>query len=208
MELQYYGANCLRITTKKANIIIDGSSVGGKSMIKNGDTVLFTDKGEKNITTDVKLVIDMPGEYEVADTSIVGVPARSYKAETGTFDNTIFKIECEDIRLAFIGNVHPTLTDSQLELLVGVDIVIIPVGNHETTISGSEALSIVKNIEPYIVVPTHFADSKIKYESAQASLAEALKELAMEPSETVPKLKVKASSFNEGDSTKLVVLES
>ena len=87
-----------------------------------------------------------------------------------------------------------------------VDVVIIPVGNHETTLSGSDALSIIKNIEPFVVIPTHYADSKIKYDTPQATLAEALKELAMEPSETVPKIKFKAANFIEGDAVKLVVL--
>ena len=207
MEIQYFGANSIRITTKKANIIIDGFINGStKSLIKNGDTVIFTDYEERNIYNEIKLLIDKPGEYEVADTSILGIPARSYKAEPKTLDNTIYKIENDEIKLAIIGNIHPELTDHQLELLGEVDVVIIPVGNHETTLSGSDALSIIKNIEPFVVIPTHYADSKIKYDTPQATLAEALKELAMEPSETVPKIKFKAANFIEGDAVKLVVL--
>lgn len=209
MELQYLGANSIRIVTKKANIIVDGlSEDGAKSHIKNGDTVLFTDTAKREIKNEVKLVLDMPGEYEVADTSILGIPARAYGEEPKTLTNTIYKIENEDVKLAIIGNIDPDLTDAQLELLGEVDVVVIPVGNHDTTLSGLDALSLVKKIEPFVVIPTHFADSKVKYSTPQATLQEAIKDLAMEPSETVPKLKLKASNFNEGDTTKLIVLES
>ncbi len=208
MELQYYGENSIRITTKKANIIIDGIiENGAKSLIKDGDTVLFTDGKDRDIKNEVKLVIDKPGEYEIADTSILGIPVRTYGSEPKTLENTIFKIENEDVKLAVIGNVNPDLTDSQLELLGEVNVIVIPVGNHEVTLSGSDALSIIKNIEPYLVIPTHFDDGKTKYEKPQATLAEALKELAMEPTETVAKLKLKSSNFNEGDTIKLIVLE-
>ena len=208
MELQYYGANCLRITTKKANIIIDGLTSEGKSLIKDDETALFTEFKERTINNRPKLIIDRPGEYEVADTSIVGIPARSYKGEEKTLDNIIYKIECEDIKLAIIGNIHPQLTDTQLELLGEVNVVVVPVGNHDVTLSGSDALSIIRNIEPYIVIPTHFSDTDIKYETPQSTLKDALKELAMDPSETVSKLKLKSSNFNEGDTIKLIVLES
>lgn len=206
MEIQYYGANAIRITTKKSNIIIDGLIDGAKALVKSGDTVLFTDKVDPKVEGEVRLLIDRPGEYEIADAAILGIPARSYKGEPKTLDSTIYKIENEEVKLAIIGNIHPELTDTQLELLGEVDVVVIPVGNHETTLSGSDALSIIKNIEPFVVIPTHYADPKVKYSTPQATLAEALKELAMEPAETVPKLKLKSANFNEGDAVKLIVL--
>lgn len=209
MDIQYYGANCIRITTKKANIIIDGIFEGSsKSLIKAGDIALFTNNNQSKIEDEVKLVIDQPGEYEVGDTSILGIPARSYGAEQKTHGNTIFKIESEDVKLAVIGNIDPQLTDTQLELLGEVNVVVIPVGNKDITLSGSDALSLIKNIEPYIVIPTHYADQKTKYEKPQATLQEALKELAMEVSETVAKIKLKSNNFSEGDSVKLVILEN
>lgn len=209
MELQYFGANCIRITTKKANIIID-DVVGDnpKSPAKSGDIVLSTDGSNGKVDQDVKLVINQPGEYEVADTSILGIPARAYGGEAKSLNNTIFKIENEDVKLAVIGNIHPGLTDSQLELLGEVDVVVIPVGNNETTLSASNALTIIKNIEPYVVIPTYFADQKTKYEKPVSTLGDALKDLGMEVNETVPKIKLKSANFVEGDTIKLIVLEN
>jgi L-ascorbate metabolism protein UlaG (beta-lactamase superfamily) len=208
MEIQYFGQNCIRITTKKANIIIDDLfDDDKKSLIKEGDTVLFTEFKERKLPVKAKLVIDIPGEYEIADTAIVGIPAFGHNSDDKLYNNTIYKIENEDIKLAVIGNVAKELTNTQLELLGDVDVVIIPVGNHEVTLSGSEALSIIKNIEPYVVIPTHYSDGKTIYKTPQADLSDVLKELGMEPTETLPKIKLKSSNFNEGESTKLIVLE-
>ncbi len=39
MEIQFYGANCVRITSKKANIVIDDLT---GTVAKTGDIALFT----------------------------------------------------------------------------------------------------------------------------------------------------------------------
>jgi L-ascorbate metabolism protein UlaG (beta-lactamase superfamily) len=47
MELQYYGGDCLRITTKKAQIVIDDNldKLGLKSVTKPTDISLHTHDG-------------------------------------------------------------------------------------------------------------------------------------------------------------------
>lgn len=208
MDIQYNGANCVRITTKKANIVVDDtlSDLGLKPAAKDTDTILYTAVDEKP-PVKAKLNINQPGEYEVADTSIIGIPARQYKDEDKVPKGTIFKLENEDVKVAIIGNSSPDLTDAQLEALGEIDVLVIPVGGNNT-LSGADALKIVKKIEPYVVIPTYYADKGIKYKEPQASLEDALKELAMEPAETVQRLKLKASNFNEGDAIKLIVIEA
>ncbi|MBI3624107.1 hypothetical protein HY218_00580, partial [Candidatus Saccharibacteria bacterium] len=51
----------------------------------------------------------------------------------------------------------------------------------------------------------HYADKALKYEVPQQTLEEALKGLAMEPKDTLSKLKVKSGEFTED--TQLIVLE-
>ncbi len=206
MELQYFGANCVRISTKKASIIIDDnlSKLGLKSVTKTGDLAMFT-QGEGDSPADVKTVIAQPGEYEISDTSIQGVAARGHMDENGQQTATIFRVFADDIRVVALGHVFADLNDEQLEALGSVDVLFIPVGGNGYTLDGVEALKLIKKIEPRLVIPTHFADKAIKYEVPQASLDEALKELAMEPKETVPKLKIKASDLPID--TQLVILE-
>jgi L-ascorbate metabolism protein UlaG (beta-lactamase superfamily) len=82
----------------------------------------------------------------------------------------------------------------------------IPVGGSGYTLDPVGALTVIKEIEPKLVIPTHYADKAVKYEVPQVDLDHALKELAMEPKETVAKLKLKSGELS--DVMQLVVLET
>jgi len=110
-----------------------------------------------------RLIINQPGEYEVSNTVISGIPARSYSDEPDKLSSTMFKLEAEDIRVLFIGNIFPELSDSQLEIIGTVDVLVIPVGGNGHTLNGDDAIKLVKKIEPKLVVPTLYADKKVKY---------------------------------------------
>ena len=207
MEIQYFGGNCVRITTKKSVLVVDDNltSLGQKSIIKPGDIVLVTSPLIKSPTTGAKIVIDMPGEYEVANVSILGVAARAHMDEVGKNTATVFKITADDIRVAVVGHVYPELDDLQLEELGAVDALVIPVGGNGYTLDSIGALKLIKQIEPKVIIPTHYADKALNYEVPAQSLEEALKGLSMEPKETTPKLKLKLADFDEG--TQLYILE-
>lgn len=206
MELQFYGANCVRLSTKKASIIIDDnlSDLGGKTATKAGDIALFTGPhGEAN--SGVRLTIDQPGEYEVSDASIQGITARAHIDEAGQFTATMYKIVLDDIRVAVLGHIYPDLNNNQLESLGMIDVLIVPVGGNGFTLDPVGALKLIKAIEPKIVIPTHYEDGALTYPVPQQMLEDAIKNLGMEPKETVTKLKVKAGEMAE--TTQLIILE-
>ena len=202
MEIQFFGANCVRLSAKKANVVIDDLE---GTVAKAGDIALFTGVHEPP-KTDVKLYIDQPGEYEVSDISIQGVAARAHMDEAGKNSATIFKVTAGDLKVVFVGHIYPELNDQQLEAIGTVDILVVPVGGHGYTLDAVGALHIIKEIEPKLVIPTHYSDKAVKYDVPQATLEDALKELAMEPKETVAKLKLKSGELS--DVMQLVVLET
>ena len=205
MEIQYFGANCVRLSTKKASIVIDDnlSEVGLKSITKSDEIALYTRPESRE--SGAKHTIDQPGEYEVSDTSIQGISVKAHSEGEETPKSTIFKIIAEDIRVVALGHISPELDDNQLERIGTVDVMILPVGGGGYTLNPTEALKVIKKIGPKIIIPTHYNDKSIKYPEPQVDLAEAIKELAMEPTETVPKLKLKSTEIAEV--TQLIVLE-
>lgn len=207
MEIQYFGGNCIRLSSKKATVVVDDNLVqlGQKSIIKQGDIVLKTTPNIEVTAPTAKILIDSPGEYEVSGVSVHGIPARSHLDEDGKKTATVFKVMGDDIRLAIIGHIYPELNDKQLESLGTVDVLIIPTGGNGYTLDSIGSLKLIKKIEPKLVIPTHYADKDIKYEVPQQELSEVLKGLAMEPKETVSKLKLKSGEL--GETTQLVVLE-
>ena len=203
MEFQYFGANCLRVITKKAQIVVDDNleKVGLKSIAKPTDVCLHTHNSVPHHKCHFEA--DMPGEYEVSGVTIHGIAA---KANRGEEENgvVIYTIAADDMKAVILGHINPDLSEEQLEQIGTVDIAVVPVGNSGYTLDGIGALQVIKKIEPKVVIPTHYADKAVKYEVPQVELAGALKGLAMEPAETVDRYKANRADWT--DTAKLIVL--
>ncbi len=208
MELQFFGANCLRIASKKAVVVIDDNlaELGGKSITKSGDVRLFSGKAPEG-KIEGCFTLDQPGEYEVADISITGIAAQAHIDEPGTANATMYKLEADDIRLAVVGNIDPKLSEAQLEKLGVIDVLVVPVGGSGFTLDAVGAQQVIKAIEPKLIIPVYYSDNKLNFPVPAVSLADALKELAMEPKETVSKLKIKAADLLS-DQPQLIVLQN
>lgn len=204
MEFQYHGGNCISIQTKESRIVIDDTlaGLGLKPVTKPDDIVFFSTQTEK--TPSARLVISDPGEYEISGVSVFGIAARAHMDEPGKESAIIYKFQYGDLRVASVGHIHPDISEDELEELGAVDVLIVPVGGNGYTLDGIGALSIIKKIEPKVVIPTHYEDSKVSYPVPQQPLTEALKGLAMEPKETVAKFKPKPADLNE--TLQLIVL--
>lgn len=204
MDLQFHGANCLTVIYKGSRIVIDDNlaDFGAKTITKADDVALFTGKGRESAA---RLTFNSPGEYEVSDISVIGIPARAHMDEEKTRNATMLKLVAGDLTILITGHVYPELDEHQLEAIGMVDVMIVPVGGNGYTLDPVGALKLIKDIEPKMIIPTHYADKSLKYEVPQQELAAALKELGMEPKEKVAKLKLKHGDID--DVTHLIVLE-
>ena len=207
MDLQYFGGNCVKLTTKKASLVIDDNllALGGPAVTKATDISLITSPKLIELPKASAFVIDKPGEYEISDISIEGHGAQSHMDTDDKKTAVIYRLIIEDIRIAVVGHIQPKLSETQLEALGLIDILLVPVGGNGYTTDGVEALKLIKDIEPKIVIPTHYAEKGLNYEVEQLDLDQAIKDLGMEPAQRVPKLKIKASEIPE--ITQLIVLE-
>jgi L-ascorbate metabolism protein UlaG (beta-lactamase superfamily) len=207
MDLQFHGANCITIATKRAKITVDDTleGLGQKPVAKAGDILLYT-TAHGDPPVEAALTVDQPGEYEIAGISIFGIAARSHLEEEAGRSATMYKIMSDDTSILIVGHVFPELSDNQLEAIGTVDIMFIPVGGNGYTLDPIGALKIIKKIEPKLVIPTHFDSKKLHFPVPQQSLEQALKGLAMEPKDTLAKFRPKPEDLAEGI-TRLVVLE-
>jgi len=206
MDIQFYGANCIALSGKHARVIIDDNlaDLGGKSISKDGDIAIFT--GPHGQPSHVaKIVIGQPGEYEVSGVSIFGIPARAHIDEEKAKTATMYKIIFEDLSILVTGHVYPELSDAQLEAIGMIDVLFVPVGGNGFTLDGIGALKLIKKIEPKLVIPTSYDEPSLNYPMPAQTLEQALKSLAMEPKETIPKLKVKSAEL--GEVTQLIVVQ-
>jgi L-ascorbate metabolism protein UlaG (beta-lactamase superfamily) len=209
MEAKFLGGNCIKITSKKVSIVIDDTvNTSNKSVATDKDIVVRTypqtDKPKNHF------LIDGPGEYEVSEVSITGIPARLHVDDESVGNNaTMYRIVIDDIRIAVVGHIYPDLSDEQIEDLGIIDVLFVPVGGNGFTLDGVGAAKIVRKIEPKIVVPTNYDDGKTSYEVPATDKATALNALGMEVAEPLDSLKIKYADISTmGENPRLVVLSA
>lgn len=131
-------------------------------------------------------VIDGPGEYDVKGLFVHGLPTEN--------NSTIYAVRMENIRLGFLGALkEKELSDQQLQDLDEVDILFVPVGG-KNVCDAEQAVTIINQVEPSLVVPMHFAQSGLKipldkievFLKEIGSKAEAQDKLTVKKSELLP----------------------
>lgn len=193
-DIEYKGGNGVVISTKKLNAIIDPklSLIGLKDLIVKDSLEIATEARFVSDSKDAQLAIEGPGDYELGPFSIKGIPAvRHLDTSADEKIATVYRVEVGDARIALVGNISPKLDEDQLEALGLIDILILPVGGNGYTLDATSAASLVRQIDPKIVIPIHYADDGLKYEVPQEALDTFVKELGA-PVETTSKYKVKS----------------
>jgi L-ascorbate metabolism protein UlaG (beta-lactamase superfamily) len=206
MDIQFYGANCIVITTKQVRLVFDDNlaSLGAKAVVREGDICFFT-SSHPEIVPNAKMLVDVPGEYEISGVSVHGLQTRAHIDTDVERNAVMYKVTIGDTRILVTGHVFPKLSEAKLEDIGLVDIMLVPVGGNGYTLDPEGALQVIKQVEPKIVIPTHYADAALQYEVPQQALDDALKVIGIEPKETVKKFTFKPAEVSEA--TQLVVLE-
>jgi L-ascorbate metabolism protein UlaG (beta-lactamase superfamily) len=173
MKITWYGHSCFKLMVKSKNgdritIITDPFTKDyGLTPPRGGaDIVLVShDHNDHNNVKAISgepFVIDSPGEYDVKGVFIRGIFSyhdNSQGKERGT--NTIYVIETEDMKICHLGDLgEKELSNEQLDKIGDIDILMIPVGGIYT-IDGSEAVKIINQIEPKVVIPMHYKIPKL-----------------------------------------------
>jgi L-ascorbate metabolism protein UlaG (beta-lactamase superfamily) len=196
-DIEYKGGNGVVISTKKLSAVIDPkvSVVGLKDLQVKDALEIATEARFATGSKDVQLAIEGPGDYELGPFSIKGIPAiRHLDTSADEKIATIYRIEVGDTRIALVGNVTPKLDEDQLESVGLVDILILPVGGGGYTLDATSAAGLVRQIDPKVIIPVHYADDALTYEVPQDTLATFVKELGA-PVEITAKYKVKSASL-------------
>lgn len=210
-EIEYKGGNIVILTTKNTTLAVDPKSslVGLKDVVTKGLVELGTEPRFLLNHADAKLVLEGPGEYELGDFSLRGIAAqRHIDTESDEKLATIYRIGVGEVHVALIGNIAPKLSEDQLEGLGVVDILLLPVGGGGYTLDATSAASLVRQIEPKVVIPVHYADSVLKYEVPQDELETFTKELGAPVEDGGTKFKVKSPASIPQTLTTLVVTRS
>jgi L-ascorbate metabolism protein UlaG (beta-lactamase superfamily) len=162
MELSWVGHSCFRLRGRQATVITDPCArETGYSLGRVAAQVVTVSNAHPNHSAIGQIdgnptVFDGPGEYEAHGVFVTGVRTTRSHAPAAQVRNTAYIIEIDDVRVCHLGDVANLPTSDQIELMKDVGVLLVPVGGH-CTIGAAEAVEVISQIEPKLVVPMHYA---------------------------------------------------
>lgn len=211
MEITWYGHSCFRLTERNYATVVtdpfDHKAVGYSALKLKADIVTVSHDAPGHANLDAVKgsdhIIDGAGEFEIGGVFITAVQtAGGGKKSKDKTRNTLYVFDYEGITVAHLGDLQEVPTQSEVEALGTVNILLIPVGGG-SSLNAAKAAEVVSVIEPNLVIPMHYStdDAKIKLDP----LNKFLKEMGLGKVESLPSLKATRSSLPQ--ETKVVVLD-
>ncbi len=215
MDITYLGHASFRIRGKSASVVTDpfDPDMIGLKFPKHVEADIVTvshEHKDHNSVSQIEgspFVIHGPGEYEIKGIGVVGTSSfhdDKKGAERGK--NTIYRIEVDGVSIVHLGDLGHILSADQVDELDGVNILMVPVGGFYT-ISASQAVQVINDIDPSIVIPMHYGrpDMQGKGLSQLAPCSVFLKEIGKES--VIPQPKLVISKDKLPAEMQVVVLE-
>ncbi len=213
MEIKYLSHSSFLIRTKDAKVVMDPFDpkfVGLKFSKQEADIVTISHEHKDHSHLDLiegePLILTWPGQFEKKGVRLWGVSSFHDKVEgKERGENVMYKIESEGVSILHCGDLGATLTDVQIDEIGDVDILLVPVGG-KYTLTADEAISLIKKIEPSIVIPMHYGRPDLAIEGL-APLEEFVKKMGAEQTEPLDKLVVKKEDFALDTAMRVVLLK-
>jgi len=208
-EIKWFGHGCFRVRAREAMVILDpvGKSTGYSLPKQKADIVTVSHQHPGHTALgqiqDGYFLIDGPGEYEVNDVFLTGVRTfHDDKLGKERGYNTIYLLELEEMRICHLGDLGHVLTESQVEGIEAVDILMVPVGGGNA-LDAQAANEVIAQIQPRIVIPMHYRTAG--GDSGLDDLEHFCKALGVENPVAQEKLTIRKSDLPE--TVKVVILE-
>jgi L-ascorbate metabolism protein UlaG (beta-lactamase superfamily) len=211
MEITWYGLSCFRLTERNLATVVtdpfDSQAAGYEALKLKGDVVTVSHEAPgHSYVSAVKghsHLINTPGEFEIGGVFITGIQTDGYgKDESDEPRNTLYVFDYEGVTVAHLGDLRRVPSQTEIEALGTVDIVLVPVGGGGG-LNAAKAAEVVSLLEPGFVIPMHYGTSSCNFKLAP--LSKFLKEMGLGNIEPQPTLKVTKSMIPED--TRVVVLE-
>lgn len=210
MEIKLIGHACLRFQGNRVVIVTDpyNPKIGfGLPELACDILTISHEHYDHNYREGVRadIVFDSPGEFEFKGVRIRGF--RTFHDDQGGSQrgfNTMFLFELDGVRILHCGDLGHGLNDELIDRLGQIDVMILPVGGHYT-LPVEAAADLVRNIEPRLVIPIHFASDGLQIDNL-SPINRFLGLLSATP-ETISSLSITQNSLPEEGSLTVVVLE-
>jgi len=195
MEIVWYGLNCFRLSERgMASVVTDPHppDVGLTLPRPKADVVTISrDDPQCRYTRGVRgpfRVLDTPGEYEIGGVFITAIATYADKKKGASRGlNTIFHFDYDGLTICHLGHLGHVPTQTQVEALGTVDVLLIPVGG-DSGLTPALASEVISMLEPAIVIPMRYKIAGLSF--SLGTLNRFLKQMGLEKVKPQESLKI------------------
>ena len=205
MEITWYGLSCFRLKERKhASIVTDpyNEKLGLPPLKLRGDVVTISHDAPGHCALDTvsnyEHALTGPGEYEIGNVFITGATTATKPEQP---KNVLFTFDFGGLTVAHLGDMQTVPSQSQIEALEMVNILLVPVGGGNS-LTAAQAAEVVSMLEPNIIIPMHYQIPGLKLELD--TIDRFLNEMGVADIEEETSLKISSSSLP--DETETVLL--
>ena len=198
MELTWYGLSCFRLAERgRASIVTDpyDGNLGLPLLKLRADVVTISHDAPghnyADAVTGYRYALNGPGEYEIGSVFITGI-ATSHIDQSER--NVLYVFNYDGLSIAHLGDLAKVPSQTQIEALEQVNILLLPVGGGNS-LNAAQAAELVSMLEPDIVVPMHYQLPGLRLDLDGAERF--LKEMGVTDAKEVSSLKVSAGNLAE-----------
>jgi L-ascorbate metabolism protein UlaG (beta-lactamase superfamily) len=220
MNIVWHGYSCFRITENQAggevSVVIDPFVPEGSARLPRNlaaDLVVVSHDHPRHNNVEAvsataggaaPFVIDGPGEYEVKEIMVTGIPS-SHGGDEGEDKNanTMYYLVVNGVHMVHLGDLNHKLEEKHMTEVHDIDVLFVPVGGHGT-LDAKAAAEVVGQLEPRVIIPMHYKAGGVCDDCDGVDAF--LKVMGMSRPEPVAKLKLAAKDLPQ-DEMKIVLLD-
>ncbi|MDG1990006.1 MAG: MBL fold metallo-hydrolase [Dehalococcoidia bacterium] len=202
MDIVWFGKSAIRLKNKKGALVCNPCPKTKyedmKRPVANAITLSSSDPAQ-SYSKGIKgnpLIVDVPGEFEIAGMQIQGSPFVYSKNEL----SIMFLIEMDAIRILHLGNQVNEDNFSKIEQFDNIDILLYPIisKNAENSVDVSK---IIRSLEAKLIIPMNYNNKK----NEDMKILETFnKSLGLQIENAGDKLSIKKNELS--DKSKIVIL--
>lgn len=201
MHISWLGSTAIKLQVKPfdkdVTILIDPykpeTGVFPRSLMAEIAIYSHEEKGSITVSGD-PFVITHPGEWEIQKVLMAATQSHSP-------NDIMIRLDVEDMSIAHLGRSNTPLTDTQLDILSGVDILFVPVGGKDCY-DPEAAVKAINMIEPRVVIPMGY---KSDNDPDAKPISEFIKAIGAKAEEEEKKVIIKQKDLPQDDMRVIVL---
>jgi L-ascorbate metabolism protein UlaG (beta-lactamase superfamily) len=174
MEIKYLGHAAFELSLESGtHIVFDPYTAGAFGTLdyepieRDYDVAVVSHDHEDHSCREVlsrsKKVIGKSGKVTIEEITIESLKTYHDEAKGASRGgNLVSIVSAEGLRVVHLGDLGHPITAKDYPMLVGVDVLMIPVGGH-FTIDAAAAANVVGELKPKIVIPMHYRTPQVDF---------------------------------------------